>query len=64
MCIMNGKDIPEIKKILEEWEKEVDQLETLQVNGNVLDNSLNSKRIALEVKYKKRIKEVIEKHSS
>ena len=64
MCVMNGKDIPEIEKILEEWEKEVDQLETLQVNGNVLDNSLNSKRIALETKYKKRIKEVIEKRSS
>lgn len=56
---MNERDIPEIKEIMEEWIKEVEQLEPLKTDGNILDNSLNKKRIELERKYRKRIEEVL-----
>jgi hypothetical protein len=61
---MNERDFPEIKEIMEEWIKEVELLEPLESNGNVLNNSLNEKRIELEYKYKKRIEETLKEHSS
>lgn len=56
---MNERDIPEVKEIIEEWIKEVEQLEPVKTDGNILDNSLNKKRIELEHKYRKRIEEVL-----
>ena len=56
---MNEREIPEIKKIMEEWIKEVEQLEPLKTDDKILDNSLNIKRIEMERKYRKRIEEVL-----
>ena len=56
--IMNIRNIPEIKKIMEEWIKEVEQLEPLEIEGSILNNSLNKPRIELERKYRKRIEKV------
>ena len=60
---MYARDIPEIKEVMEEWKKEVEALEPLNIPKNTLDNSLNSKRIDLEQKYKRKIEEIMKKHS-
>ena len=57
--IMDVRNIQEIKKIMEEWIKEVEQLEPLEIEGSILNNSLNKPRIELERKYRKRIEEVL-----
>ena len=59
---MNERDIPEIKEIMEEWIKEVEQLKPLEIEEGVLGNSLNKERIELERKYRKRIEEALKKH--
>lgn len=64
MLSMYAKDIPEIKEVMEEWKKEVEALETQNFPHNTLDNSLNSRRFELEQKYKKRIDDIMKKHSS
>ena len=62
MLSMNERENPKVKKLIAEWVEEVKKLEPLETDGNVLDNSLNQKRLEIERKYKALIAEAI-KHS-
>ncbi len=60
---MSALDIPEVKELFEEWKRELEMLERIDLPPNTLDNSVNMPRIKLEQKYKKKIQEVLAKHS-
>lgn len=57
---MNEKEkAKEIEKIKKEWAEEVLKLDSINVQ-NALNNSLNSERMKLEEKYRKKIAEIEE----
>ena len=54
---MNEKKYSSIDEIMEDWKKEIENLQPMEIKRNTLNNALNSERLVIKAKYDKIIEE-------
>lgn len=59
---MNAKQYSSIDEIMKDWENELNNLKPIEINKNTLNDSLNTERNAIKVKYDKIINEYLDKN--
>lgn len=50
---MRGREYSSIDEIMDDWKKEIENLNPMEIKKNTLDNSLNLKRLQIKAKYEK-----------